>query len=132
MIDRHDHTEDIDYENGSFKLDDNVWGGSLAYGIKWKQFKAEAELNLRQDAQKTFYDEDEKSKFVSKNNSVMFNIYYDIGNKTKFTPYLGGSIGVAKLKATYTAPYLYDALYGKSKIPLRILHGNSVVAYLMT
>lgn len=115
MIDKHDHTEDIDYENGAFKLDDNVWGGSLAYGIKYKQFRAEAELNLRQDAKKTFYDTDGKSKFVSKNNSVMFNVYYDIENKTKFTPYLGGGIGVAKLKTTHAAPYLYDNTVRKIK-----------------
>ena len=96
----------------SLSLDhkDNVWGSSFAYGIKTGAIRTELELNLHQDAKDTFINEaDENTKLNVKNNSVFINAYYDIYTGTKFTPYVGGGIGIAKIRAKLVLPETGDS-----------------------
>ena len=76
-------------------VDDKVWGGSVAYGIKAGAVRTELELNIHDKAEK-HYDYWTGSL---ENNSIMLNAYYDIDTGTKFTPYVGAGIGMAHLKA---------------------------------
>ena len=92
------------YKDGSgsatkkFNLDDNVWGGSFAYGVKTGAIRTELELNLHQDAKKRIAEDDINVKM--ENNSVMLNAYYDIDTGTKFTPYVGAGLGLSHQKVT--------------------------------
>ncbi len=101
--------DEVVSESGKQKFSDNVWGGSLAYGVKADAVRTELELNIKQDAEKKFSEvsEDEgddagveTTKLSVENNSVMINAYYDINTGTKLTPYVGAGIGMAHLKAT--------------------------------
>lgn len=86
-----------------FNVDDKVWGGSLAYGIKSGAIRAEIEGNLFAKASNTYTDteddEEYSTKFSVKHQSLMFNAYYDIDTGTRFTPYVGAGLGYAHLKA---------------------------------
>lgn len=87
--------------SGKAKFSDEVWGGSLAYGVKSGALRTELELNLKSDAEKKYADEWSTEKVSMENNSVMLNAYYDIDTGTRFTPYVGAGIGVSHLKGTY-------------------------------
>lgn len=86
------------------KVDDQIWGGSFAYGIKSGAFRTEIEADLRSEAKKNSvsYDEIDDSfdlgKIALSSRSVMLNVFYDFDTGTKFTPYIGGGIGIAHLK----------------------------------
>ena len=81
-----------------FALDfnDNNYGGSLAYGVKIADFRTELEGTLNRDAKKTILGE-VSTKLDTK--TLFLNAYYDINTGSKWTPYVGGGLGVAKLKA---------------------------------
>lgn len=102
-----------DPSNGlSMSIDhkDKVWGSSFAYGIKAGAIRTELELNLHQDAKDTFVNEaNENTKLKAENNSVFINAYYDIDTGTKFTPYVGGGIGIARTKAKLVLPETGDS-----------------------
>ena len=85
--------------SGKEKASDNVLGGSFAYGIKTGAVRTELELNIRDKAEKTYDGGEGSWKNSLENNSVMLNAYYDIDTGTKFTPYVGAGIGMARLKA---------------------------------
>ena len=93
-----DMSNDVKYETVKENADDNVLGASIAYGVKIGTIRTEVELNIHEDAEKKYADEYETWKNSVENNSVMLNAYYDIDTGSKFTPYIGGGIGVAKLK----------------------------------
>lgn len=84
---------------GSVKFSDNVWGGSLAYGIKAGPVRTELELNLKKDAKKDFRSPYSTAELSVENKFAMINAYYDINTGTKFTPYIGAGIGIAHLEA---------------------------------
>ncbi|MBQ9236159.1 MAG: porin family protein [Alphaproteobacteria bacterium] len=90
--------------SGTYKtsLDDEVFGGSFAYGVKMNAVRTELELNLHQEAKKTIHEVDGNAKIKIKNNSAFLNAYYDIDTGTKFTPYIGGGLGVARIKVSGT------------------------------
>lgn len=85
-------------ESGKMKFSDNVWGGSLAYGVKTGAVRTELELNIKQDAEKKVTEGDETTKATMENNSIMVNAYYDIDTGTKLTPYVSAGMGVSRLK----------------------------------
>lgn len=95
-----------DGEAGKQKFSDNVFGGSLAYGVKTGAVRTELELNIKQDAEKKLTDEFGSTKLSMENNSVMLNAYYDIDTGTKFTPYVGAGIGmlVSKVQSKAMIP----------------------------
>ena len=86
--------EDEEEPTGKVKLDDEVFGASFAYGVKTGPVRTELELNWHDDAE----SKDDGDKFKVENNSIMLNAYYDIETGTKFTPYVGAGLGMARLK----------------------------------
>lgn len=90
-----------DDEGDSFKLsgDDNVFGGSIAVGISSavQGGAIRTELEYNKNAKATSYN---IVKIEVKNQSAMFNAYYDINTGSKLTPYIGGGIGIAHLKGS--------------------------------
>ena len=99
-----------DGDAGKEKFSDNVWGGSVAYGVKTGAVRTELELNMKQDAEKKLHEGNETTKVSMENASVMLNAYYDINTGTKFTPYVGAGIGYSHLKAK-----IHDVDYSESK-----------------
>ena len=95
-----DMSNDLNFSSDDSSLkynaDDNIWGGSVAYGIKAGAVRTELELNIHVKAEKT---DPEGWIYSLENNSIMLNAYYDIDTGTKFTPYVGAGIGMAHLKA---------------------------------
>ncbi len=93
-----------DFDGGSDKtnVDDKVWGSNFAYGIKNNALRTELELNINDKAKKSQFHDGTNEKRELENNSIMLNAYYDINTGTKFTPYIGVGIGMARLKATYS------------------------------
>ena len=86
-------------------LSDKTWGTSIAVGTSVKApygaVRAELEYNWNDDADKSVVSRDfNDGKLEVKNQSVFLNAYYDIDTGTKFTPYVGGGIGYAKLKGS--------------------------------
>ena len=86
-------------EVGANGFNDEVFGGNVAYGIKAGPVRTELELNIKEDAEKMFHGKSGSLKLVMKNQFAMWNTYYDINTGTKFTPYVGVGLGVARLKA---------------------------------
>ena len=116
-IDVHDDSRPTEVKSGKFNFDDKVLGFAFAYGIKKGALRGEIELNLHQDA-KGYYPGEDRDRIKLKNNSLMFNAYYDIDTGTKFTPYVGVGAGAARLKTTSKVTYHHDnstISYGKSK-----------------
>ena len=114
----------------SFKsdVDDRVWGGSIAYGVKAGAVRTELELNMHDKAEK-YQDENDWTASLE-NNSIMLNAYYDIDTGTKFTPYVGAGIGMAHLKAK--VDFMDgDDVPGKSKTTFAWQAGAGV-SYAMT
>ncbi len=116
-VDVHDDGRPTEINSGKFDFDDDAWGIGLAYGIKKGALRGEVELNLHQDA-KGYYPGPDRDKIKLKNNSLMFNAYYDIDTGTKFTPYVGAGIGAVRLKTVSKVMYHHTNTvisYGKSK-----------------
>lgn len=91
------------------KHKDDVWGLRLAAGaatpVKYGRVRGELELGWNDDAKDSnnfaFKVKDTYThKFATELSvySAMLNVYYDIDTGTKFTPYVGGGIGLAHLK----------------------------------
>lgn len=110
-----DASHDVKWSNedgdaGKQKFDDNIWGGSVAYGVKTGAVRTELELNMKQDAEKKLHEDGDTTKISMENSSVMLNAYYDINTGTKFTPYVGAGIGYSHLKAK-----IHDVDFSESK-----------------
>lgn len=91
---------------------DSAFGGSFAVGYDLQQnmnipIRAEIEYALRSESKGKYsrpYDDGSglikgSGSMNFKVQSVFLNIYYDIETGTKFTPYLGGGLGVAIIDA---------------------------------
>ena len=92
-------------KTGEIGFSDDVWGGSLAYGIKTCAIRTELEFNLKETAKKQFKSSKSTASLAVKDRSIMLNAYYDINTGTKFTPYVGAGLGVAMLKASERGTY---------------------------
>lgn len=68
-----------------------------------------------------------------RNQNVMLNAYYDFNTGTKFTPYVGGGIGLAHLKASskFAGTDGADYAAGKLRNPAIILPGIWLPASVM-
>lgn len=89
----------------SYNQDDTVFGGAIAAGISvptaFGAVRTELEYRMNEDA------EDEIAKIIDttvETQSLMLNAYVDIDTGTKFTPYIGGGIGYAKVKGSFNEP----------------------------
>lgn len=103
-------TEDVDDE------DDSTFGGALAIGYDFQPnfgvpVRAEVEYALRSQSKvgnsdEYLVDDGEDSFILQGDGSMKFdiqtlflNVYYDIDTGTPFTPYIGGGVGWAFIKA---------------------------------
>ena len=94
-----------DYQfNNSINADDKVFGGSIALGLRTPlssgAVRAEIEYSRNGDAKKSHTNDGEKFDIKLKNQTLLFNAYYDFNTNTALTPYVGAGLGVARLKGT--------------------------------
>ena len=102
-------------------ISDNTLGGSVDLGVSHKDtfgmLRAEIEYSKNGSAEKKFNDfelyEYEGVEFVGnavktilevESQALMFNGYYHFPTKSAFSPYIGGGIGSARIKASYKSP----------------------------
>jgi opacity protein-like surface antigen len=91
--------------NNNLDADDKVFGGSIALGLRTPvslgAVRMEIEYARNGDAKKSHTNkDDEKFDITLKNQTLLFNAYYDFNTNTAFTPYIGAGLGVARLKGT--------------------------------
>ena len=100
-------------------------GVSVAAGVELPlcngdAIRTELEYSYRDGAGKTkkYFDEGDiaSNKMSVRNQNVMLNAYYDFNTGTKFTPYVGGGIGLAHLKASSKFAGTDGADYAAGKI----------------
>ena len=78
---------------------DWVWGGSVAAGLKMCAFRVELEYNLSGTARDTRDWAYYTTRGDQSYHSYMLNGYFDIPTYTPFHPYIGGGIGMARVKS---------------------------------
>lgn len=94
----------INIFESNFNLNKSVPGASLAYGLSFKlpanlgHFRTELEGNYRADTKKSIHYNPQTEKIKISNNSMFLNMYYDIPTGSIITPYIGGGVGLSKLK----------------------------------
>ena len=100
---------DSAYSSGSYSdqdsIDDNVFGGSLAMGLRTQlltgALRTELEYARNADAKKSQTDDwGDKYELKLKSEAFMFNAYYDIETNSPITPYVGAGLGFSRLKAS--------------------------------
>lgn len=108
-----------------FDIKDWNYGVSVAAGVELPlcngdAIRTELEYSYRDGAGKTkkYFDEGDiaSNKMSVRNQNVMLNAYYDFNTGTKFTPYVGGGIGLAHLKASSKFAGTDGADYAAGKI----------------
>jgi opacity protein-like surface antigen len=83
--------------NIKFRFHDGV-AVSLSGGYKWDPgFRTEVEVSYRGNSAKDFNTIATPLSGHQTDLSFMGNLIYDINTRTRFTPYLGGGVGVAML-----------------------------------
>ena len=88
-------------------FDDEVFFGSLAFGIKKNNWRAELEGSIHSEAEKSiafmiggsYTDNPIKAKLQM--NTLLFNVFYDIPTNTRFTPFIGAGVGLSHIKGKY-------------------------------
>lgn len=97
------HMQDNVYSDTyAYDADDDTFGGSLAYGLKYNFWRAEIEASLYGDSKGTAHDEDWGDLPITiQKQALMLNLYADLDNPSIFTPYIGGGVGYARLKAKW-------------------------------
>ena len=73
--------------------DHNIWGGSLAVGSKFENFRVELEGAYNGKGEKKVNNR--KSELQTK--GFFINGYYDLANTNGFTPFIGAGIGYSWL-----------------------------------
>jgi len=99
---------------GKRKLNKRVYGGSLAYGLKFGDVRTELEGNINKAARKRLAYEDVKTKIHA--DSVMLNGYYDIPTGIALRPYIGAGIGIARVRGIFKWIPEYEEDPGKFKM----------------
>ena len=80
------------------KFNKNTWGGHIALGAKYNNFRIETEYNQDRSVRKVFNQYD-RLKVNLKTQSLLVNVYYDFNLCSRFTPYVSAGAGIAKLNA---------------------------------
>jgi len=105
-------------------MSDHAWGGALALGY---DFNKKVQIPLRAELECAIFSEvsDKKSAWYSSSptyddlntikqklqiQTLFVNAYYDFHNSTAFTPYLGGGLGLAFIRAK--GNYGWDSFNG--------------------
>lgn len=93
--------------NDKTNIDDDVFGGSIALGIKaplnYGAIRTEIEYNRNSDAKKNRTDEwGDKAEMKLESQAFLINAYYDFDTHTALTPYIGMGMGFSRLKGSIT------------------------------
>lgn len=104
------------FENieGKNELHDRIYGGSLAYGLKFGDVRTELEGGLNKAGRKKLDDGKIKTKIHT--DSLMLNGYYDVPTGIVIRPYVGAGIGVAHVKGEQKWSYSDINVSGKFKM----------------
>lgn len=115
------NVEHNSYEGGTWQkdFDDDVFSGSLAFGMKKYNWRAELEASIYQAAEKstsfstpTLYGFNQfKSEIQA--NTLLFNLFYDFPTNSPFTPFVGAGVGVSHIKGKLSTMD-YDKITKKS------------------
>ena len=88
-------------------FDDDVFSGSLAFGMKKNNWRAELEASIFSEAEKNIQFSTISSygfnPFTAKVqiNTLLFNVFYDFPTNTPFTPFVGAGVGISHIKGKY-------------------------------
>ncbi len=106
-----EHNQTIGPLSAKYKgdLDDTVLGGAIAFGVRVDNLRFEVEGAMHSDAETTYphahmvgsVDQD-KMKHKVQAMSVLLNAYYDVPLSSVLKPYVGGGIGMGRLKSKLT------------------------------
>jgi opacity protein-like surface antigen len=84
------------------KLDKELFGTHVAYGVRAGYVRGEIELNNSRDIKRNnVVDEYSVEHFRLYKHSVMANAYFDYLTCTAWTPYVGAGLGTSYLKADF-------------------------------
>ena len=85
------------------RLDKELFGTHVAYGVQAGYVRAEVELNNSRDIKRNYVSDENFSveHFRMYKHSVMANAYFDMLTCTAWTPYVGAGIGLSYLKADF-------------------------------
>lgn len=119
---------------------DGVVGGHLAIGIAPYEnlsIRHELEYNITgkqsNNTKVTTFTEPFDYKTSMETQALMFNTYYDFENESKFTPYVGLGVGVARLSGKIKNTSLWDnsavGLKPGADIPLSIIKLRGVKSF---
>lgn len=98
--------KEANYDKGTIsraKLNKNLFGTHIAYGVQAGYVRGEVELNNSRDVKRNNVVDEAISydHFRLYKHSVMANAYFDYRNCTAWTPYVGAGIGTSYLKADW-------------------------------
>lgn len=105
------HDQTIGYDSARYKtdLDDTVLGGAVAFGVKVDNIRLEAEGSIHSDAETSYPTaymvgtiKQDKMKHKVQAMGILFNAYYDFPVSSLLKPYIGGGIGLGRLKSKLT------------------------------
>jgi len=94
-----DHQSDVSHA----KLDKDLFGTHIAYGVQAGYVRGEVELNNSRDIKRNYVVDEGISldHFRLYKHSVMANVYFDYRNCSAWTPYIGAGLGTSYLKADF-------------------------------
>jgi opacity protein-like surface antigen len=99
-------------------LESDVWGASVAAGYGIRNIRGEIDLTLRTAA--------DVNNAEIKSDSLTVNIYYDLNNRSRFTPFVGLGTGVSRVKLHIDNLDVSNAKYNLSSM------GTAGVAVLIS
>ena len=88
-------------------FDDDVFAGSLAFGMKKNNLRGELEGSVYQNSKKTIkFSTASGYKFNPftaevQINTLLFNVFYDFPTDSPFSPFVGAGIGISHIKGKY-------------------------------
>ena len=94
--------KDHDYNDAEIyrdKLNKELFGTHIAYGLRAGYVRGEVELNNSRDIKRNWTSEFEHFRLYK--HSFMANAYFDYLTCTPWTPYVGAGIGLSHLKADF-------------------------------
>ena len=107
-----EHTQMAGADYASYKgdIDDGTFGGALAFGVRVNNFRFELEGNLHSKAKADYAHvplttgefQDEISQEIQAM-GLLLNAYVDFDLGMSFKPYIGGGLGVGRLKSKLTS-----------------------------
>ncbi len=105
----HSSVSNTPHEGGNWQkdFDDDVFFGSLAFGMKKNNWRAELEGSYYTEADKSIAFSSASlygfNPFKAKLqvSTLLLNIFYDIPTNSRFTPFIGAGVGLSRIKGKY-------------------------------